>query len=303
MKNKSSAFSLIELSIVILIIGVLISGVTQASRLVRQSKLTTARTLTQSSSVNSIKGLVLWLEPTMENSFLTAESVDAAVISRWFDINPQVSSPNTFSGGTGVTYKAVSGINSLPAVAFQASNASASNILATPIDTPFSAYTIFYVARSTNLTDENTILYNGTSGTNGFGISLTNAGITQVKYGVSETITLDGLTNSKGSSGDIICITIDPNSVNGQIITTPAIMAYKNGGPQGNNDSDTITLANWVNPTTGAIRIGNLTASGTSNDFIGEISEVIIFDNVLKKADRQEVERYLSKKYAIQIIQ
>lgn len=36
------AFSLIELSIVILIIGILVTGVTQSSRLVRQMKIASA---------------------------------------------------------------------------------------------------------------------------------------------------------------------------------------------------------------------------------------------------------------------
>lgn len=50
MKNKfNKAFSLIELSIVILIIGILVAGVTSSSRLINQMRLTSARTLTQSS--------------------------------------------------------------------------------------------------------------------------------------------------------------------------------------------------------------------------------------------------------------
>ena len=69
-KNKSLAFSLIELSIVILIIGILIAGVTQGSRLVRESRVKTAQTLTQSSDVSSIKDLVLWLDATKEGRVL-----------------------------------------------------------------------------------------------------------------------------------------------------------------------------------------------------------------------------------------
>lgn len=299
MKNKSSAFSLIELSIVILIIGVLIAGVTQASRLVRQSKLTTAKTLTQSSAVNSIKGLILWLEPTMDNSFISTEAVDGATLSKWYDLNPQLSLPNTFTAGSGITYKA-SSTNSLPAVAFADNNTS---FAGTYLDAPFSAYTIFYVARSTNLAAENTVLYDGTSGTNGFGVSLTSAGLTKVTYGVSTTFNF-GLTAASAGAADIISITIDPNSVLGLAVATPSVKAYKNGGGVSSDTAKTITLSNWVNPaSTGALRIGNSTASSTTTDFIGEISEVIVFDNVLKKADRQEVEKYLSKKYAITISQ
>lgn len=303
MKNKSSAFSLIELSIVILIIGVLIAGVTQASRLVRQSKLTTARTLTQSSAVNSIKGLVLWLEPTMENSFKSSEAVDGTTLTTWYDINPQLSIPNTFSAGTGITYKASSGINSLPAVAFADNNTSLSNTLAVPINAPFGSYTVCYVARSTNLTAENTILYNGTSGTNGFGISLTSTGATKVTYGVSSTFNFGITAAAASGNADIVCVTFDPNSVNGVPQATAAAKAYKNGGGVSSDTAKTITVSNWVDPTSGAVRVGNSTASSTTTDFIGEIAEIIIFDNALKKADRQEVEKYLSKKYGITIAQ
>ena len=70
MKTKNlKAFSLIELSIVILIIGILVAGVTQSSRLIREFKLTTAKNLTRNSPVSSIKGLYFWFETTSESSF------------------------------------------------------------------------------------------------------------------------------------------------------------------------------------------------------------------------------------------
>lgn len=120
-KNPKQAFSLIELSIVILIIGVLIAGVTQASRLIQQFRLTTARSLTTSSPVNSITGLTLWLDSTSEKSFSTSEAVDATAISNWYDINTQrtltsnsVAQPTS---GNRPLYTA-NAINGLPAVKF-----------------------------------------------------------------------------------------------------------------------------------------------------------------------------------------
>ena len=88
-KISAKAFSLIELSIVILIIGILIAGVTQGSRLVSAMKLNTARTVTQSSEVNSITGVVTWLESTADKSFDDAEETDGSIITNWYDINPQ----------------------------------------------------------------------------------------------------------------------------------------------------------------------------------------------------------------------
>ena len=66
MSKKSRAFSLLELSIVILIIGILIAGVTQASRLVAQAKISAAQTQTQSSPVHSINGILLLIEDVLE---------------------------------------------------------------------------------------------------------------------------------------------------------------------------------------------------------------------------------------------
>lgn len=65
---SKKAFSLIELSIVILIIGILVSGVTQSSRLIRQFRLSSAQSLTDNSPVNSIPDLVAWYETTKETS-------------------------------------------------------------------------------------------------------------------------------------------------------------------------------------------------------------------------------------------
>lgn len=301
MKNKSSAFSLIELSIVILIIGVLIAGVTQASRLVRQSKITTARTLTQSSPVNSIRGLLVWLEPTQESSFKSSESADGTQITTWYDSNPQLTIPNTFTASSSnITYKATGATNALPAVSFTGD----AGFTGAYLDSPFSAYTIFYVVRPTSLASSagNTIFYNGTSGTNGFGSRLvTTTGVTQMFYGVSSTVT-SGTAAAAANQGaaDIWCVTIAPNSVLGASVANPAVLSYRNG--VADITTGTTTTSSWVLPTTNMF-IGNISASNATNDFIGEFSEIIVFDSVLKKSDRQEIEKYLSKKYAITITQ
>jgi len=69
MEKNLKAFSLIELSIVILIIGILVAGVTQSSRLISQMRLTSLRNITRSSVVPTIQNLTLWLETTMLESF------------------------------------------------------------------------------------------------------------------------------------------------------------------------------------------------------------------------------------------
>ena len=117
--SKVRAFSLIELSIVILIIGILIAGVTQGSRILSQAKLNNARTLTKSSPVSSIKNLALWVESTSEESFSDDNTEDGQEILTWYDLNPQTSAKNDFTGTTGTAplYK-TNIINGLPAAYF-----------------------------------------------------------------------------------------------------------------------------------------------------------------------------------------
>ena len=74
--SSKKGFSLIELSIVILIIGIIIAGITQSSRLVELYRLSAARTQTQSSPVNAIDGLVVWYDSTSEESFDDKETDD-----------------------------------------------------------------------------------------------------------------------------------------------------------------------------------------------------------------------------------
>jgi len=87
--NNKKAFSLIELSIVILIIGILVAGITQSSRLIRQMRLSSARSITQSSPVSTIKDLIVWLESTSEKSFDDAEEENGLTVTNWYDLNPQ----------------------------------------------------------------------------------------------------------------------------------------------------------------------------------------------------------------------
>jgi prepilin-type N-terminal cleavage/methylation domain-containing protein len=90
-KKNFKAFSLIELSIVILIIGILVAGVTQSSRLLKQMRLATIKNLTLNSPVSSIKDLAVWLESAMDQSFIDSEENTGSTISVWNDINPQAS--------------------------------------------------------------------------------------------------------------------------------------------------------------------------------------------------------------------
>jgi prepilin-type N-terminal cleavage/methylation domain-containing protein len=97
MKNlHKKAFSLVEISIVIIVVGILIVGVSQGIDLYQDMRLTTARALTKNSRVNRIPGLVSWYETAGENVFSSGTTTfknfekaqEGQKINRWRDSNP-----------------------------------------------------------------------------------------------------------------------------------------------------------------------------------------------------------------------
>lgn len=96
--TNQKAFSLIEISMVILVIGILIAGISQGIDLYDDYRLNSAQNLTKNSQVNRIPDLEMWLETTSENSLATGTStftdnpnpVDQDSIGRWNNINPNI---------------------------------------------------------------------------------------------------------------------------------------------------------------------------------------------------------------------
>ena len=124
------AFSLIELSIVILVIGILVAGVTSSSRLVSRMKLSSAQSITRSSPVTSITGIVAWFESSLESSF-EPNIANQDQVGVWNDINPQSSFKYVLTQSN-ADYRPTfiqSGINGVPSLKFNNSNLQLSNFM------------------------------------------------------------------------------------------------------------------------------------------------------------------------------
>lgn len=285
MKKQSAslrAFSLIELSIVILVIGILIAGVTQGAALVNKMKLTTARTITESSPVASIKDLEFWVEATSEKSFDDAETAENSPISTWYDLNLQSNKYNATQSTVANKPKYVSkGINDLPAVSFDGVNDSLNLAAVIP---GLANYTVILVeARS--------------AATSGAMIGSSPSGAMLGYNGVDDTL-LFLFHHSNEGVNDWSQYTIDAytsptprimsflNRVNG---STGATSVYVNGALLG--------TAPRVLQGDGSYEIGH----GLSAYYQGNIGEIIIFNRSLKTEERQSVERYLAKKWKITI--
>jgi prepilin-type N-terminal cleavage/methylation domain-containing protein len=324
-KSKAStAFSLIELSIVILIVGIIVAGVTQSSRLVRQSKLKSAQSLTQSSPVNGIRSISVWFETTQDASFPSSLD-DEGAITQWNDTNPQTQSrlyavpaanattPSSTSSSS-IVYD-VEGINGLPSIKFDGTVSTAgilavSTVPATaspyitksPVTTlsdpnapnAFTAFMVYKLDSPAASTDY-TVLYNGTSGTNGWGY-YRDSGASNVRTAVVGATTPYKVAGTTLPTTQEIA-TITYSGYNSSNATgTKTTNLYINGGTNFTTTNATGSTTAITLPAT-EMYIGGITSA--TKTWKGYISEVIIFDVVLKTQDLKDVATYLSKKYNI----
>jgi prepilin-type N-terminal cleavage/methylation domain-containing protein len=128
------AFSLIEISVVIIVVGILLAGISSGIDFYDDYKLKVVQNLTKNSRVARIKDLELWLETTSENSFAlgTTSFVDKIApneldpIGRWNDANPNIL-PTARNSATQATLDSQpkyirKGINGFPALLFDGTN-------------------------------------------------------------------------------------------------------------------------------------------------------------------------------------
>ena len=131
-KKPHKAFSLLEISIVILIIGILLIGVIGAKHLIKKSRITTAQNLTVSSPINGILDNSLWLESSLDykafsNDSNTTTSNDSGnalgdgdYIENWNDNSYNQDKKSIVKVGNGPTY--ANTINNVQAVRFSGSD-------------------------------------------------------------------------------------------------------------------------------------------------------------------------------------
>lgn len=113
---------MIELSVVILIIGILIAGVLASDAIISKFRITTAQTLTVSSPVNGVADSTLWLESSLDKSFKTSESSDTSNLSAWYDIRENVNKNNALQTDSSHAPTYANTINYIQTVKFDGTN-------------------------------------------------------------------------------------------------------------------------------------------------------------------------------------
>ena len=296
MKKRNTAFTLIELSIVVILIGILTAGVMQGSSLVKKANLSKARKLTLKSDVRGIKDLAVWVETSLPESI---ELDSTGKVTKWKNINPnnpEAVNATPFSTGTAPEFVAES-INNLPAIKFSGAEYllwdQGGNGLNMLIG---SDYSVFIVEQRTADNSNNYIIAgSGTAVFENLTLGYTNSSTARHShYSHGWNYTVPSFSESQGSnrihSFMFSATTFYPRS-GGSYIGSSYFM---NGGTIASGSHAPMDTA--VTEFEGA-SIGNF----AGNYYEGYISEIIIFTRYLGDTDRKKVESYLGKKYDIKV--
>ena len=335
--KKNKAFSLVELSVVILIIGILIAGVTQSGRLIRQIKLSTARSLTSSSDVASIRDVTAWFEATTPGVFTdingNTDIDDKSKLRAWRDVNPQKSISDKPIMKNGDIYSSgaltatnntepkyiISGINGLPSVYFDGGlgigelSDSTGDIISTkdtatmPIlagDKTFSMFAVFRSDKGQAFQNSTIVQISDNAETlaNFASIGLLGGSKDDKKNSRPGFVTTSAEVSSWLSQDRIT----DYNDyIVGALVdyAAPAaadfVKVFVNSLTPVSYQSDKTNAASVIGAAIFTIGADTKGTTTAASHFAGMISEVIVFDRKIKDEEAQGVMKYLRKKYNI----
>lgn len=285
------AFTLLELSMVIVIISILIAGIVSGKRLITQSTLKSAQSLTKSSSISSIPDLKLWLEPTLDESITGAATganlSNNDLISSWNDLSGNGIKLTQSTGANQPKYL-LNGINNLPSISFDGTS-DVLNSTAVPIAKGSNQYTIIAVLRTGVLSGSKLPVGQSQLVTSGAGEIFFNSANLQFS-GLSNAS--PAITTLTANTNYIIAIVIDNQNVSGNIF------GYVNS-----NNSSNISSASPSLLSIGAdfFSLGGRTDSAGVYEQYADvlISEILVFNRNLTPSEVAVINNYLSKKYNI----
>jgi prepilin-type N-terminal cleavage/methylation domain-containing protein len=285
-KISKSGFSFLELAIASAIIGILAIVILSGDRIFSQSKLQSAQKLTKSSSITSIPGLRLWLEPSLNDSITGNQAgtnlSDGELVASWNDI-----SGNNIDVSQEINNRQpqfiASAINGLPAIRFDGVDDVLTNNSGA-ISNGNNNYTMIAVWQKNAAGGESVIFTqdsNGCENGSGAGIMANNNSIGS--YGCGADFNYYPTTLSlEENSPHISIVRVDKSQTNPTTI-------YLDGLRQASEAS----LIGGLNAS--IIGVGGSPNNGLN--FNGDIAEIIVFDRALSPAELSAANKYLSKKH------
>lgn len=282
LKNKT-AFSMVEMSIVIIIVGVLIAMVATNTKIYSSYKLQGARQLTQSSPVAVIEDLVMWFETTSDKSFSYDDSNNNASVNNWYDINPQVRTIERYTA-TGTSTARPTYIsncrNNLPCLRFDGND----QLIMSPEGTYSQYLSIFMVATPHTGTDSYIIGSNDGASAPSFLSKYTNGSVRDYEWYLQSERQIIYTTAPSGLN----ILEVFRDNAGG----TGSLKGYFNG-TQVFNTTATVGIT--------SLSLNYIGSAGSVGYYRGDIAELIIFNRILTTAERDAIEDYLGKKWGITV--
>lgn len=275
---RFKAFTLIEVSVITLIIGIFIAGVFIADGMISKFRITAAKNLTRSSPINTISRSALWLETSLESSFNSDEEQNGSSLSTWYDQRNAADKVVITTAGSSPTYSNT--INRIHAVEFDGSPNKHFTFDGSFLNN--TDYTIFVLEKRQDPKGDNYFLGEVGSGLNN---SLT------LGYSADNQI-----IHAQGTNSYPAGISTYSNSKD-----KPRVFAFIHSAANGNQTYvNGVLAAENTDPAAQA----HLTAIDTvaiGKGYIGEIGELAIFTKALSATDRTSIEDYLGKKWTSSI--
>lgn len=286
------AFSLVEISIVFVILGILISGIVQGIDLYVDYRIVNAKNLTTNSRVGRIEDLEIWLETTSKVSFATGtttytnlynDPIEGTKIGMWRDINPKLTSENRLNifRNTDLNNQPTytkKGINSIPALKFDSTDSLNTYGFVPRLNTE--KFTTFLVMNHDNLggNDLNFVLFSRPGSIAGYSLLVQKlSGIQSLNYMVGGS--------GWGGSSAIIKSSETPLIIT-FLFDGISCKLYRNGVEYSQNLTGSYVLN---------------TSAQTYLAPRGYLGEFIYYSRNINDRERIDIEQYLSKKWSINI--
>ena len=285
--KKSRAFSIIELSIITMMISIISIQDTSSYKIVRNMRILSAQNVTRSSPVLSLRGLVGWYETSLESSISESEKNHNKPVSIWADNNPHSSFKNNIIQLDKNNFKPryiENSINGLPALRFDGLD---DFMRISSLKISNDTLTIFLVGKRNSYSHYQGVMSGVNSSTND---DMQNGSLVAF---------FDKNNFSTIASGQSFSSTTHPGNNTPYIVSTvfngKKNVSYING-------SIGVNVKGSIQFNIDKFFIGARVTNGKpTNYFSGDIAEIIIYNRTLANDERKSIEEYLSRKYSIKI--
>jgi prepilin-type N-terminal cleavage/methylation domain-containing protein len=290
-KKLLKAFSLIEISMVILIIGILILGISSGLDLYYDSRVSSAKSLTQNSRVRRIPDLMLWFDSVSSNVYSIDSDFKDKIeiennikISKWKDLSLE----KNHSVQANSDYQPVfqkNSINNIHSLYFDGINdflEFSGNFLIGK------NYTIFAVEKKKDCaSNKNCSIIGGVIE----GVFNSNSHLLNFGYYGSDKIRYSNYHSQINLFSEFSFSKNNQPNIHNIIFTSEYGFIYW--------INNLIQVSDYSKKTPLALYSKARIAQKQTEYYNGNIGEIIIFDRNLTEKERFDVTEYLSKKWAI----